>query len=201
METWCTADKQKQWESDTAWNNLSASATCRRVDEDIMQIESVSAKHLVDELDLNFVNMHLLNHISDHIRQLGNLLNASCELLERAMMDLEQVYRQSNHHEAAFQIVQTKAQKEVFQYWELNANPAKQCQDNEMPLTKAPIKWMIDDLRPEVKTLDEFAEWWAMPNRELLHHIAWCFKRFANITDYVNHEQYCSDLNNAHLIW
>jgi len=135
-----TLDKQAERESDLAWNNLSAAAKCRRVDEDKTQIESEIAQHLVDQLDFNFVKMHLLHHFSDHIRQLGNPLNVSSELPEEVMMELKQLYRQSNHHEAAFQIWRTKAQKEVFQYQELNANPAKQRCEDDMPLTKAPIK-------------------------------------------------------------
>jgi hypothetical protein len=84
--------------------------------------------------------MHLLNHFSDHIRQLGNLLNVSSELPENAMMDFKQAYRQSNHHEAAFHMLRMKARKEVFQYRELNANAANQRPDDDMPLIKAPIK-------------------------------------------------------------
>jgi len=82
-------DKQEERESDPAWNNLSVAAKRRRVDEDKTQIESDIAQHLVDESDFNFVKMHLLNHFSDHIRQLGNLLNVSSELPEKAMMDLK----------------------------------------------------------------------------------------------------------------
>jgi hypothetical protein len=77
----------------------------RQVDEDISKAKSEIAQHLVDKSDFNFVKMHLLNHFSDHIRQLGNLLNVSSELPEKAMMDHKQEYRQSNRHEAAFQIL------------------------------------------------------------------------------------------------
>jgi hypothetical protein len=62
------------------------------------------AHHLVDESDFNFVTMPLLKYFSDNICQLGNLLNVSSELTENVMMDLEQVYRQSNIYEASFQI-------------------------------------------------------------------------------------------------
>jgi len=99
-----TLDKQDERESDPTWNNLSAAAKRRQVDEGKTQSESEIAHHLVDESDFNFVKMHLLNHFSDHIRQLGNLLNISSELPEKATMDLKQAYRQSNHPEAAFQI-------------------------------------------------------------------------------------------------
>jgi len=172
----------------------------RCVDEDTTRIESEIAQHLVDESDFNFVRMHLLNHFSDRIRQLGNLLNVSSDLPEKATIDLEQGYRQSNSHEAAFQIGQTKAREEVFQYRELNANAAKQHRDNDMPLTKAPIKRMINNTRPEIKTLDDSVEWCAMPKGELQNHIAWCFKRFADFTDYVDHDQYFSCPNDAKYI-
>jgi len=36
-----------------------------------------------------------------------------------------------------------------------------------------------------------------MPKAELQKHIAWCFNRFADITDYVDHDQYFSHLNHA----
>jgi len=77
-------DKQEERESDPAWNNLSAAAKCSRIDEDEAQIESETAQHLAHESAFNFVMMHLLNHFSDHIRQLCNLLNGSSELTEKS---------------------------------------------------------------------------------------------------------------------
>jgi hypothetical protein len=136
-------DNQEERESDPAWNNLSVTAKRRRVNKDKTQIESDIAQHLVDESDFNFVKTHLLNYFSDDICQLGNLLNVSSELPAKATMDLKQVYRQSNRHEAAFQILGKNARKEVCQYRELNANTAKQRCDDDIPLTKAPIKPMM----------------------------------------------------------
>jgi len=75
LKTQFTFDNHEEWESDPAWNYLLAATKRRRVDEDKMQIESAIAQHLVEESDFNFVKMHLLNHFSDHICQLGNLLN------------------------------------------------------------------------------------------------------------------------------
>jgi hypothetical protein len=93
-----TIDKQKERESDPAWNILSAGAKRGHVDEDKMQIDSEIAKHLVAESDFNFVQMHLQNHFSDHICQLGNHLNGSSELPVKGMMDLKQANRHSNYH-------------------------------------------------------------------------------------------------------
>jgi hypothetical protein len=200
LKTQLTLDKSEEQESDPTWNNLSVAAKCRRIDEDKMQIESEIAQHLVDESDFNFVKMHLLNHFSDNIRQLGNLLNVSSKLPEKAMMDLKQAHQQSNRHEAPFQILATKARKEVFRSRELNGNAAKQRRDDDMPLTKVPIQRMMKNPRPEIKTLDDLAKWCEMPIGELQNHIAWCFKRFANFTDYVDHDLNFSLLNNAKYI-
>ena len=79
--------------------------------------------------------------------------------------------------------MRTKVRKEVFQYCELNANAAKQRRNDDMPLTKAPIKQMMKNPWPEIKTLDDLAELCAMPKGELQNHIAWCFKRVADFTD------------------
>jgi len=144
--------------------------------------------------------MHLLTHFSDHIRQLGNLLNGSAELPEKAMMDLKQAYWQSNRHEAAFQILLTKTRKEVFQYQELKANAAEQRRDDDMPQTKAPIKRMTKNPPPEINILDALAKWCAMPKGELQNHIAWCFKIFADLIDYIDHDQYFSHLNHPKYI-
>jgi hypothetical protein len=73
LKTQLTLDKQEEQESDPAWNNHFAAAKHRCVDEDKTQIESDIAQHLVNESDFNFVMIHLLNHCSDYIRQLGNL--------------------------------------------------------------------------------------------------------------------------------
>jgi len=84
-----TPDTQEELESDTAWNTLSAAARHCRVDEDKIQIESEIAHHVVDGSNFNFVKMRVLNHFSDDIRQLGNLLNISSELPEKETMNLK----------------------------------------------------------------------------------------------------------------
>ena len=163
-------------------------------------MESWIAQHLLDQLDLICVKMYLLNHFSDHISQLFNLGNVSSELPERVMINCKQVYRQSNCHEATVQILQMKARKAVFQYRALNANPATQRRIYDMPQTKAPINRIMKNLRPEIRTLEDLADWCAIPQRELQKHIAWCLKRFAHLTDYVDHDHYFSHLNNEKCI-
>jgi len=97
-----TLDKQEEQDSHPAWNNHSAAAKHRHIDEDKTQRVSEIAQHLANEMHFTFVKLDLLKNLSDHIRQLGTLCTTSSELPERVMMDLQQVYRKSNCHEAAF---------------------------------------------------------------------------------------------------
>jgi len=165
-----------------------------------MQIKSDIVQHLVDKSDLNWVNMNLLNNISEHIWQLGNLLNPSSELPEWVIMDRKQVYHQSNLHEAAIQILQMESYNEVFQFWEVNPITRKQCRDDEFPLTNVPIKQIMHNSGPEIMTHNDLAKGCRMPKPELQNHIAWCFNRFANFTDYIDHYDYFICLNNAKYI-
>jgi hypothetical protein len=125
LQTELTLDKLEAWESDPAWNKLCAAAKCHSIDEDELQIESAIAEHLVDQSDLNFVKVHPLNNFFDHIHRLGNQLHVCYELPGTVRMDHKQAYRQSNCHEAAFQILQTNNQQNVCQYHELNGNAIK----------------------------------------------------------------------------
>jgi hypothetical protein len=84
--------KQDERVSDLPGNNLSAAAMCHHIDTDKMQIKSEIAQHPVDESDFNLMKIHLLNHFSDHIGQLGKHRNVSSELPEKAMMDRKQAY-------------------------------------------------------------------------------------------------------------
>jgi hypothetical protein len=51
-----------------------------------------------------------------------------------------------------------------------------------------------------MKTLDDMAKWCPIPKGELQNHIAWFVKRFADFTDYVDHDQYFSCLNDEKYI-
>jgi len=116
------------------------------------------------------------------------------------MKDVEQAYQQSNCLQAAFLIVQKNAAKGLFQYGKQIDDAAKQRHHNEMPLNIAPNKRKMNNPRPEIRTLDDSANWCAMPTGDLQNHIAWCFERFADFTDYVHYEEYFSCLNNAKYI-
>jgi len=139
MKTQLTLDQQEERESNPAWNDISASAKCHCIDRDRMQMESEITQDLVDKSDFKVMKMHLLNHLSDHVGQLGSLLNASSELPDWEMKHLEQAYCQSNRHETTILILGTNNLHQLFQYRELNAYMAKQRRDIEKPLTEEPI--------------------------------------------------------------
>jgi len=82
----------------------------------------------------------------------------------------------------------------------MEPSTAKQRRDHDMPLTKAPYMRMMKNPRPEIKTLDDVAEWCAMLKGELQKHTACCLKRFVDITDYVDHDQDLSGLKHAKYI-
>jgi hypothetical protein len=182
-------DKQKVQESDCSLKNFCMAKKYHHVDENKTQIKSDIAHHLVDESDFELLNMHLLNHFSNHICRIGKPFNVLSELPEQGMLDFKQAYQHSSCHEPAFRILQMKGRNKVFQYGELNGNAAKQHHDNYLPLTQAPIM-----------TLDDLAEWCKMPTVELQTHIARCFKRFGDFIDYVNHDQYFSHQHDAKYI-
>jgi hypothetical protein len=75
-------DIEDELESGPAWNDLSMAAKRHRIDDYKAQVKAEFAQHLLDESDVIFVKMDLLNHIADHIRRLGNLLHVNSELPE-----------------------------------------------------------------------------------------------------------------------
>jgi hypothetical protein len=113
------------------------------------------------------------------------------------MMDFIQWYEQSNHPEATFPIIWNITRTVVFQYCKLNPIGAKWCQDNNIPVTKASIMWMMINPWPVIKTLEDLAKCCTMSKWEVQNHITWCFKRFADFTDYIDYAEYVSNLNIA----
>jgi len=109
LSTQHTFDTQGEHEAKPGSNNPSTAAKSRPLDEAEIQIKSEIAQHLVNELDVNFVNLHLLNFFSYNIQQLGNLLNPVSEHPERACIEHKLLYQQPNCVEATFLTIQTKA--------------------------------------------------------------------------------------------
>jgi hypothetical protein len=65
-------DNQQEQESDTAYKNIFVAAKCCNGGQDIMQRELDITHHLINESDFDYIMIHLLNFLSDHIHLLGN---------------------------------------------------------------------------------------------------------------------------------
>jgi hypothetical protein len=85
-------------------------------------------------------------------------------------MDHIQPYRQTNHYNVVFQIVQTHSRLEVLQCRELNGYVSEQHRNEAMPLTKVPRKHMLGNLPPKIRTLYDTAEWCAIPHWDQENH-------------------------------
>jgi hypothetical protein len=59
---------------------------------------------------------------------------------------------------------------------------------------------MMKTPQREIKTFDHLVKWCEMPKEELQNRIALYFKRVADFTDYVDHNQYFNPLINAKYI-
>jgi len=68
------------------------------------------------ESHCNFVKIHLLSHLCDHIHHFGNIPMYSAEIGELAhKTQIQQVWRQSNKHDAARQILHSYGQQHAIQ--------------------------------------------------------------------------------------
>jgi hypothetical protein len=106
-------DKQVERENDPAGYNLCAATKYHPTVKEKARMDSEIGEHLVCESNFNCAKRHLLNHFSDYISQLGNLLNITSEHPETAMMEFKQAYQPSQLNEAALRSLRMTARKQV----------------------------------------------------------------------------------------
>ena len=102
---------------------LTATQRRRIADEQHQQLEGVVADIYDEDVDFNFVKIHLLSHFADHIRRFGNIQMYSTESGEtshKAM--IKEGYRRSNKNDASYQILRTYAKLDGFKIHEMNVN-------------------------------------------------------------------------------
>jgi hypothetical protein len=87
-----TQYKRKKRECELCWNDLAIPVQGHDIDKYTQLIVSEIAQHLLDKSGSKLVKIGLRKHFCNHINQLCMLLNASPELPESAMMNLNQVY-------------------------------------------------------------------------------------------------------------
>jgi len=101
------SDNQEELETKLMWNTLFPAADVYGHNEAKIMIKPQIAHHLVDELALNFVKMHLLKNITHHIQQRGVFECGIFELPEKGIINLKQAYQQSTSNVASFKVFQT----------------------------------------------------------------------------------------------
>jgi len=105
----------------------------RRIGDDNRQEENDLFLDLVcGESHFNFIKMHLLSHLCEHIRQFGNIPMYSTEIGELPhKMQIKDGWRQSNKHDAARQIVHSYCRQHAIRMRLLNRESLK-CRDDDL---------------------------------------------------------------------
>jgi len=92
-----------------------------RDEEDDLRMDMIHG-----ESHFNFIKMHLLSHVCDHIHQFGNILMYSTEIGELAQKtQIKEGWRQSNKNDAARQIVHSYGRQHAIRMRLLNLQSLK----------------------------------------------------------------------------
>ena len=98
-----------------------AAKRLRIMDEQRRNLDGLVADIYDEEVDLNFVKIHLLSHYGDHIRYFGNIQMYSTESGETNHKTMiKKGYRRSNKNDASHQILRTYARLDSFKIHEIN---------------------------------------------------------------------------------
>ena len=100
-----------------------ATAAKRRriADEQRRDLDGIVADIYDEDVDFNFVKIHLLSHFGDHVRRFGNIQMYSTESGETSHKTMiKEGYRRSNRNDASHQILQTYARLDSFKIHEMN---------------------------------------------------------------------------------
>jgi hypothetical protein len=171
-------------EPNPGWNRKSRADKKSAIEEDRKLIERDVTEYIDDNVDFNFVKIHLARHFGETIKELGHLSNLSTDLPETLMRPSKDAYKQSNRVDAVDQILQWTARTNFFAYSELEAR-AIRLKDASLVLPKGferRLKYKYKD----VKTLDDVAAWSDTPSEHFHHLLAWCFKT------YLNDDRFCA---------
>ena len=81
-----------------------------------------------EDVDFNFVKIHLLSYFGDHIRGFGNIQKYSTEAEEISHKSMiKEDYRESNNNAVSHQILGTSARLESFKIHEMNIQTDLRC--------------------------------------------------------------------------
>lgn len=172
-------DQKRQRESEPGWSKLSATARKRRIETDKATAEFEIAEHLNNKAHFDFIKMHLLGHMPDHIKLFGCLNGFTADLSEHCHKELKDAFRASNKVEATPQVLKHNARRHAFLYRELNlvAQKSRRQRDDGtlQPLTR---RLTSKQTMKSMSRLPHIARWNGIEFEAFQYQIAWYMKRF-----------------------
>ena len=90
-------------------------------DEEGRNLDGLVADIYDEDVDFNFIKIHLLNHFGDHIQHFGNIQMYSTKSGETNHQTIiKEGYRRSNKNDSRHQILPTYARLDSFKIHEMN---------------------------------------------------------------------------------
>jgi len=104
------------------------------------------------ESHLNFIKMHLLSHIWDHIRQFGNIPMYSTEFGELAhKTQIKAGWRQTNKSNTSWQIVQSYSREHGIRIRLLNLKSRQRCSADLTPYVVEQLDTTSTTTAPDIR--------------------------------------------------
>ncbi|KAG0126694.1 hypothetical protein HOY82DRAFT_614502 [Tuber indicum] len=129
----------------------------------IRKLEGIVADKYDEEVEFNFVKLHLLSYFAHHIWRFGNIQVYSTEFGESSQkMIIKENYRRSNKNDASYQILQIYARLNSFKIHKMNVNTDEDHSKVDIQRSKPDLRqigsyvrqWNWDGLR--VRTAAQF---------------------------------------------
>ena len=144
---------------------VEATAAKRRriAEEQRRNFDGLVAAIYDEDVDFNFVKIHVLSHFRDHIRCFGNIQMYSTESGETNHKTMiKEGYRRSNKNDASHQILRTYARLNSFQIHEMNIQAdlpgsiADELRDKQRKLKVGSVTRQPQGFTPTIETISQF---------------------------------------------
>ena len=144
-------------------SGMTAAKRHQIADEQCRDLDGVMADIYEQDVDFNFVKIHLLSHFGDHVRHFGNIQMYSTKSGETShKLIIKECCRQSNRNDTSHQILRIYTRLGSFKIHEMNVEENvthsiqgklhnKQHKRQVESVTKQP-----NDLIPTVETISQF---------------------------------------------
>ena len=140
-----------------------AAQRCRVADEHHRDLNGMVADIYDEDVDFNFVKIHLLSHFGDHIRHFGNIQIYSTESGETNHKTIiKEGYRRLNKNDASHQIQRTYARLDSFKIDEMNIQADLSCpiedvlRDKQHKRQVGSVTWQPQGFTPTIEMILQF---------------------------------------------